>query len=293
MTNYHVVAAALKQNSTELKPSAKINVHFTSQKEGLSATVVGVDMSYDLALLRLDHPDNAPDNAVPIPLADSGSVEVGEKAIAIGNPFALESTVTQGIVSAVNRRQAAEVSGVPINYVQTDAAVNPGSSGGPLLNSKGQAIGINDEILAPNGTFAGVGFAIPSSLVKQRLQALKSGGTYKKAQIGVAMASIADYPPRVRKVLDLPDHGVMVVAVAKDGPADKAGLEPAQYTVGGAGQRWPAGGDVILQANGKEIKTGEDIQNIVYSLHANDKVHLKVLSDGQKEEVTLKLAVLK
>lgn len=293
MTNYHVVAAALKKNSTELKPSATINVHFSDDSKGLAATVVGVDMSYDLALLRLDHPADRPDNAIPIPLADSDSVQVGEKAIAIGNPFALESTVTQGIVSAVNRRQAAEVSGVPINYVQTDAAVNPGSSGGPLLNSRGQAIGVNDEILAPNGTFAGVGFAIPSSLVKQRLSELKSGGLYKKAQIGVAMANLADYPPKVRKVLGVPDYGVMVAAVAKGGPADKAGLQPAQYTVNGAGHRWPAGGDVILKADGKKIKTGEDLQNIVYSLHANDKVHLKVLSDGEKEDVTLKLAILK
>src|SRR5699024_2970426 len=179
-----------KSGTAELKDNAKMTVQFAGSSANLPVTVVGVNQSYDLALLQLEDPDKLPEGAIPMPLADSSDVEVGQKAIAIGNPFGLESTVTQGIVSAINRRQPALVSGVPLPYSQTDAPINPGNSGGPLVNSKGQVIGINDEILAPNGTFVGVGFAIPSNLLKKNLDELKGGGFIKKAQLGIRIISI-------------------------------------------------------------------------------------------------------
>ncbi|MCO6440113.1 MAG: trypsin-like peptidase domain-containing protein [Nitrococcus mobilis] len=293
VTNYHVVAQALRSGSTKLKPNATITVNFRGQDRNLPVEVVGADQSYDLALLQLKHPKDRPADAIPIPLADSDKIMVGEKAIAIGNPFTLESTVTEGIVSAVNRRQAAQVSGVPIDFIQTDAAINPGNSGGPLLNSRGEVIGVNDEILAPNGTFVGVGLAIPSNLVQARLGDLQHGGLVKKAQIGIQIMSMADYPEKVRKFLNLPNQGVMVVAVAEDSPADKANLQPAQYAVTGSGQRWPVGGDIIVEVNGKTIESAEELQNIVYSKHAGDTLELTLLHDQETRTVRVKLAVLK
>lgn len=293
VTNYHVLAQALQSGSTALKSSATITVNFMGQDKDLPVKVVGADQSYDLALLELQNPQDRPANAIPIPLADSDKIAVGEKAIAIGNPFTLESTVTEGIVSAVNRRQAAEISGVPINFIQTDAAINPGNSGGPLLNSRGQVIGINDEILAPNGTFVGVGLAIPSNLLQARLGQLQHGGLVKKAQIGIQIMSMADYPEKVRTFLNLPDHGVMVVAVAKGSPADKANLDPAQYSVNGDGQQWPVGGDIIIAVDGKAIDSAEKLQDIVYSKHAGDTLELTLLHNHEKRTTQVKLAVLK
>ncbi|MDN5870280.1 MAG: trypsin-like peptidase domain-containing protein [Nitrococcus sp.] len=292
VTNYHVVAEALQSGSTKLKPSASITVTFMGKEKDLPVKVVGADQSYDLALLQLEQPEERPANAIPIPLADSEDVKVGEKTIAIGNPFRLNSTVTQGIVSAVNRREEAAVSGVPIDFIQTDAAINPGNSGGPLLNSRGQVIGVNDQILAPHGTFVGIGLAIPSNLLKARMDELRQGGLVKKARIGIQIMSLSEYPERMRSFLKLPDHGVMVVAVAENSPAAKAKLQPAQYAVTGDGRQWPVGGDIIIAVNGKPIADAEQLQELVYSKDAGDTLELTVLHDNEKRTVGLELAVV-
>ncbi|WP_199678638.1 S1C family serine protease [Salinisphaera sp. LB1] len=292
LTNYHVVAAALHGMSTKLADGASVTIKFPGKNSG-PAKVVGVDQSHDLALLQLKNPDQLPSDAKPIPLADSDNIKVGETAIAIGNPFLLQSTVTQGIVSAVNRKQAAAVSGIPIEYIQTDAAINPGNSGGPLLNSQGQVIGINDEILAPHGTFIGVGFAIPSNLVKQNLSALKAGKFIKKAMMGVAIIPLDKYPKDARQQLNLPDHGAMVAKVKPGSPADKAGLQGAQYTMNVAGHKLPVGGDIIIKANGHTIDNAQTLQKIVLSKSAGAHIKLVILHHGKKKTVTVTLAVLK
>lgn len=292
LTNYHVVSDALKGNTTQLTDNASITVQFPGGNP-LPVKVVGVDQSYDLALLQLQQPKQLPPDAKAIPLADSDKVQVGEKAIAIGNPFTLQSTVTQGIVSAVNREQAAKVSGVPIPYIQTDAAINPGNSGGPLLNSRGQVIGVNDEILAPNGTFIGVGFAIPSNLVRETLPRLKAGGFIKKAMIGILVEALSHYPKVVRDELHLPDHGLMIVKVKPHSPGAKAGLSGAQFTVTAEGTQWPTGGDIILEANGKKLTSGRTLQKIVFGKSAGATVSLVILHNGQKKTVKVTLAVLK
>jgi len=292
LTNYHVVSDALKGNSTRIGDNATITVQFPGGN-ALPVKVVGVDQSYDLALLQLKDPGKLPSSAKPIPLADSDHVQVGEKAIAIGNPFTLQSTVTEGIVSAVNREQAAKVSGVPIPYIQTDAAINPGNSGGPLLNSQGQVIGVNDEILAPNGTFIGVGLAIPSNLVRETLPRLKAGGFIKKAMIGILVEALSHYPKAVRRELHLPDHGLMIVKVKKHSPGAKAGLQGAQFTVNAGGTQWPAGGDIILKADGQKLASGRTLQKIVFGKSAGATVSLVILHNGEKKTVNVKLAVLK
>ncbi len=292
LTNYHVVAGALRNDTTHLVKNASITVQFPGGK-ALPVKVVGVDQSYDLALLQLKHASDLPKGTKPIPLADSSKVQVGEKAIAIGNPFLLQSTVTQGIVSAVNRRQAAKASGVPIPYIQTDAAINPGNSGGPLMNSSGQVIGVNDEILAPNGTFIGVGLAIPSNLVKQNLDRMKAGGFIKKAMIGIMVVALKHYPKPIRQELGLPGHGLMVVKVKPHSPGAKAGLKGAQFTANAGGRQWPAGGDILLSANGHKLDSGSELQSVVFGDKAGDVVTLKVLHKGHTRTVHVKLAVLK
>jgi len=291
LTDYHVVASALKNDSVELKNSAKLSVQFNGGKK-LPATVVGVDQSYDLALLKLKNPEQLPATAQPLELANSDEVKVGQKVIAIGNPFLLQSTVTQGIVSAINREQAAKVSGVPIEYIQTDAAINPGSSGGPLLNSQGEVIGVSDEILAPHGGFIGVGLAIPSNLVRDNLAKLEKGGVLKKAMIGIAIVALSDYPEDIRQQLHLPDHGLMIARVKDGSPGDKAGLHGAQFTIDEGGRPWPAGGDIILKADGKTLQSGRDIQDIVFEKTAGTEIRLLVENKGEKRHVTVTLQVL-
>lgn len=292
ITNYHVVRAALAGNRAKFASGAKVTVKFPGSKKSLPVKVIGVDQSYDLALLQVVNSKDVPSNVKPIPLGDSDKVEVGQKAIAIGNPFGLQSTVTQGIVSAINRRQEALVSGVPISYIQTDAAINPGNSGGPLISSAGKVIGINDEILAPNGTFIGVGFAIPSNLLREHLDQLKQGGFIKKAQMGVTVMSLSDYPATVRDSLNLPDYGVMIVQVAPGGPADKAGLKGAQFSAAVGGQQWPAGGDVILQVDGHKLQDANQLQSLVFSEKAGQTVTLEVLRKGKKRTIKVRLEVL-
>lgn len=291
LTDYHVVANALKKDSTQLKNSAELSVQF-SGGDKLPAEVVGVDQSYDLALLKLKNPEQLPAKAHALTLANSDHVKVGQKAIAIGNPFLLQATVTQGVVSAINREQAAKVSGVPIEYIQTDAAINPGSSGGPLLNSQGEVIGVSDEILAPHGGFIGVGLAIPSNLVHANLSKLEQGGVMKKAMIGIAIVALADYPEDIRQQLHLPDHGLMIARVKEDSPGDKAGLHGARFTIDEGGRPWPAGGDIILKADGKVLDSGRELQEIVFGKPVGYKMHLQVERKGRKRQVTVKLAVL-
>lgn len=293
ITNYHVVRSALKGNSTKIADNAKITVRFPGATENLPVKVTGVNESYDLALLTVIDRNKIPKSVRPLPLGNSDHVLVGEKAIAIGNPFGLESTVTQGIVSAINRRQAALVSGVPIAYIQTDAPINPGNSGGPLLNSRGQVIGINDEILAPNGTFIGVGFAIPSNVLRSHLKALRHGGFIRNPEMGVEVISLDQYPKSIADQFHLPDHGVMVVAVLPGSPAAKAGLRGAQFTINLNGQRLPAGGDIIVAVDGKPLKDATQLQNKVFSMQPGQTVKLTILRDGRTMHVRVRVEIPK
>ncbi|MCS4504447.1 trypsin-like peptidase domain-containing protein [Arhodomonas aquaeolei] len=292
VTNFHVVSEALEPGKVTLRQGATITVRFPGDELDRPVTVLGADQSYDLALLRLQDPESRPANAIAIPVGDSDTVEVGQKAIAIGNPFGLQSTVTSGIVSAVNRRAPSAGSGIPIDFVQTDAAVNPGNSGGPLLDSSGRLIGVNDAILAPNGTFVGVGLAIPSNLLKIRLADLQAGGYLAKAQLGVQVLDMAAYPAEVRTLLKLPENGVMIVSVAENGPAESAGLHGAEYTLTASGQQWPAGGDIVIEADGTRIASGGDLQDVGLATKKDQTVRLVYLRDGQRRQATVRPDIL-
>ncbi|MFO8152135.1 MAG: trypsin-like peptidase domain-containing protein [Thioalkalivibrio sp.] len=305
ITNFHVVAMALGETTdevVELAPDASLMVSFLdSPDEEHEVRVLGANPDVDLALLELLEPDRAP-VVPPIALADSDRVEVGQKAIAIGNPFGLHSTVTAGIISAVEREQPG-VAGIEIPYIQTDAAINPGNSGGPLLNSAAQVIGINNTILAPAGAFAGIGLAVPSNLVAETMGELRAGGLSgfaaaaaqlpDRPRLGLQISlRVQDYPEPLREQLGLPDHGVVVTGVSSGGPADQAGIRGPEAIVLVDEQPFPVGMDVITAAEGEPVRRAIDLQRVVLEREEGDVVTVTVWRDGSERSFEIELEVV-
>ena len=300
MTNYHVVEGALRENSAQLRAGATLTVTFTGSTDKLPVRVVGVNPSYDLALLELVHKNDLPRGVRPIAVADSDALEVGQKVIAIGNPFGLESSVTTGIVSGMGR-DFTSVGQFDFPVIQTDAAINPGNSGGPLLNSKGELVGINTAIVPNVGVNGqagslGIGFAIPSNQVTQNLAALEKGGftdVYSsKPRMGVQVADVSGYPEGVRASLGLPAEGEMVLAVEPGSPAARAGLQGGQFTVNVGGEALPAGGDVIVSVDGQKVTESQNLQNLIFAKKAGDTVELGIVRGGEQRTVAVRLAVV-
>ena len=228
-TNFHVIEGALQENSLERAEGSEVTVVFPGSDEEYPATIVGANALYDLALLQLENPEDLPETALPLALADSSALRAGQKTIAIGNPFGLESTVTTGIVSATNRRTPfPSIGGINVPMVQTDAAINPGNSGGPLLNSRGEVIGINTAII-PSGNgitkergSLGIGFAMPSNVLAQNLEALRNGeyvgNLLSRPRIGLNITTRDEaFDDEQVQQYNLPE-GVVVVRVAPDRP---------------------------------------------------------------------------
>lgn len=254
--------------------------------------VVGTDPDSDLAVLQVER---VPEGVQPLPLGDSSQVRVGQRAIAIGNPFSLNTTLTVGVVSARGRtvanREAAGGGFYSIaDVIQTDAAINPGNSGGPLFNSRGEVIGVNTAIRSESGVFEGVGFAIPSNTVRKVVKALIETGRYEHPFLGISFFS---YPVTaiVARELKLPvDHGVFVVDVVDGGPADRAGLRASDKTVTINGIEYPAESDIVLKIDDREVYRSDDIIDyLATSTEVGQKVTLTILRDGQQQtlEVTL------
>ena len=194
---------------------------FSGSEDKFPVKVIGANASYDLALLELENSRNLPTNIVPIPIANSDEIKVGQKVIAIGNPFGLESTVTTGIVSAVGR-DVPSIGRLNVPMIQTDAAINPGNSGGPLLDSNGELLGINTAIIPSSGLsgqrgFLGIGFAVPSKRLSDNLDNLLSGGYSDvfstRPRIGISIMDVRVYPKGVRESLKLPENGVVITGV--------------------------------------------------------------------------------
>ena len=303
ITNYHVVRNALQEGSVNLTEGSSVTVTFPSNDEEYPARVVGANALYDLALLELEDPANLPSDAAPIAISDSDSLEVGQKTIAIGNPFGLEFTVTTGVVSAVSRN-APSVGDVNVPYVQTDAAINPGNSGGPLLDSDGQLIGINTQILSSGNGFTGtpgnigIGFAVPSNLLQQNLAQLEEGGFVdlnSRARLGIQITAISNLPEQVRNNLNLPEEGVIVQSVQPGSAAAQAGLQgsdTAGFEVMVNGQPVAVGGDIITAVNGTPVEDAAQLQDEVLSQQEGDTVTLTILRDGQEQQVDVTLAVV-
>ena len=253
LTNNHVVENA-----------EKIVVRLADERE-FEAKVIGKDSKTDIAVIKIDAKGNFP---VP-PLGDSDQLEVGEWVMAIGNPFGLDSTVTAGIVSAKGRHIGA---GPYDNFIQTDASINPGNSGGPLINLRGEVVGINTAIFSQSGGNIGIGFATPINLAREVLLQLKSKGKVTRGWLGVVIQKVT---PEIAESFGLDKaRGGLVAEVAKDGPAERAGVKV---------------GDVIVEFDGKDIKESNDLPIIVARTSVDKKVRMKVFRD--KKEVTLTAAV--
>jgi serine protease Do len=299
LTNYHVVLPALERGSTRLAEGARVQVRFAMFEKPIPARVIGANALYDLALLELEAESvpQAVRELAPLELGRSAGLIVGQKTIAIGNPFGFASTVTTGIVSGIGRSLPG-LGQVDIPLVQTDAAINPGSSGGPLLDSSGRVIGINSAIvpglLAESAGFVGLGFAVPVDLVRETLPALVAGeltDVTTRARLGIAGMGVDAYPEAVRESMDLPETGVAVAAVEPNSPAADAGLRGAQFEVMAEGISLPGGMDVIVAIDGEDIVSPNALQQVVFEHEEGDVITLVVFRDGERREVELKLRV--
>jgi serine protease Do len=302
VTNYHVVREALETASVDLREGASLQVTFPGPDERLDVRVVGANPDVDLALLELVDPEGAPD-VRPIPVTE-GPVRVGQKAIAIGNPFGLSNTVTTGIVSAIGR-ELPSIGRIEVPMIQTDAAINPGNSGGPLLSSRGELLGINTAIVPGIGLDGragnlGIGFAVPASLLADNLAALEGGGLTGLAaaaadptrpRLGVTVLPVSSYPEDLRESLDLPEEGLVITSIADGSAADDAGLSGPTFSAQVNGNAYPAGGDVVVSADGQPVPRAEDLQRVVFEKSEGDVVELEVWRNGRTRTVEVTLTV--
>jgi len=275
VTNYHVVENA-----------ETIEVSF-GEEVVMPAEIVGVDPPNDLAVLRVER---LPEGVEPIPLGSSKDLQVGQTAIAIGNPFGqFERTLTTGVISALNRTLEVERGRVLRRVIQTDAAINRGNSGGPLLDSRGRLIGINTAIYSPTGTSAGVGFAIPVDTAKRVVPELIAHGRYPHPWLGALGYNIT---PALAKALDLPvERGLLVAKLYRDSPAVKAGLRGATQEVILGNRRIYTGGDIITAIDGQPLRTWEDLDAYLeLETRVGQRVKLSIWRGSKQLTLTAELA---
>ena len=276
VTNAHVVGEA-----------KSVSVKFSDSKVA-TAKVAGTDPSTDLALLLVD-PDGLDLHALK--LGSSKDVEVGDPALAIGNPFGLERTLTTGVISAVQRQIPSLQAGFSIGDVlQTDAAINPGNSGGPLLDARGRVIGVNAQIrTAPTDTGianTGIGFAVPVDTLKEVIPRLRKDGSIDRAFLGVGTRTVDDS----LDALDLPvDDGALVQRVELGSPAEKAGIRAGKTRREIGGEAVVAGGDIITEVDGKRVRTNADVAQIIGRKRPGDKVKVTIVRGDKPRTVTVTL----
>ena len=227
----------------------------------------------------------------PIPLGTSKGLQVGQKVLAIGNPYGLERTLTTGIISSLGRSIQAENQRIIEDIIQTDAAINPGNSGGPLLNSQGQIIGINTAILSPaNSGSIGIGFAIPADTVRRITADLLTTGYVRHPWLGIASTiNIADFPGLANSLRLSTDRGLMIVDTYQNSPASRAGLRGATDEVRIGRRRLPVGGDVILEFQGKTVNSVQELASETDKYKTGDKITLTVLRGNRKIDVPITL----
>ncbi len=284
VTNYHVVAG-----------DDDISITFIDGTV-YRTRLVGTDQYSDLAVLHVE--DDVPtDKLKPLPLGNSSSLRVGQEVVAIGNPFGLSGSMTEGIVSGLNRlipvyqdpfsNVAAPAFSIP-DVIQTDAAINPGNSGGPLLDMEGEVIGINSAIFSTTGGFAGIGFAIPSDTIAQVVPSLIATGSYQHPWLGV---SGIDMTPEIAEAIGLGEpRGFLVIEAAPGGPADSAGVQGGDTPAQLDGREIPLGGDVILAINDKDIRKIDDVLGYLQqATKVGETVTLTVWRDGQIIQIDVTL----
>ncbi|MCD6503912.1 trypsin-like peptidase domain-containing protein [Candidatus Bathyarchaeota archaeon] len=273
ITNNHVVESG-----------GKITVRFIDGTT-VNAGLVGRDPYSDLAVIKVDVSE---EKLCPLPLGNSSKLVVGEPVYAVGNPFGLSCSITEGIVSQLGRQLKTKGGYLIVDVIQTDAAINPGNSGGPLLNRFGEVVGVNTAIYSYTGTFSGVGFAIPSNLVRKVVPSLIEKGYYEHPWIGVAGL---DVTPEIAKLMGLKEpKGFLVTSVMKGSPAEEAGLRGGNQAVVIEGEEVVIGGDVIIGIDGREIRGINDILIYIERYkNVGDNVTLTIIREGRETEVPLTL----
>ncbi|HEY1904006.1 MAG TPA: trypsin-like peptidase domain-containing protein [Terracidiphilus sp.] len=269
LTNFHVVEGANRGIEVML-----------SNKRRYTAKVVGTDRVHDLALLQIDAP-----NLQPVTLADSSGLAVGQKVYAIGNPFGLSGTMTRGIISSIRSIRGSEGALIE-DAIQTDAAINPGNSGGPLLNSRGEVIGIN-TMIASNGAdqSSGIGFAIPINTAKAVLADLTRYGRVKRPSLGIVSYAIG---PDLASQMGLStDYGVLIQKVIPGGAADRAGLRGGNEQAYVGNTPIMLGGDLIVAIDGQQVSDPQDINALMDKHQAGDTISVTIFRG--KRQITLKL----
>jgi serine protease Do len=259
LTNYHVVADV-----------DKLNVRLADQRR-FDAEIVGTDPRSDVAIIKIK--GHVPDDLPTVDLGDSDALQVGDLVIAVGAPFGLTQTVTQGIISATGRQDVG-VSDYE-DFLQTDAPINPGNSGGPLVNMRGQVIGINSAIATSVGQFAGVGFAIPINMVKTMLPTLIKGGKITRGMLGIV---IQDVNEDLAKQFHLPEaKGALVSQVRRNSPASEAGIKV---------------GDVVVGYDGKQVEDTRQLRNFVAATKPGSRATIEVIRNGKHETLTATIGTL-
>ena len=281
ITNNHVVSGA-----------NRITITF-SDNSSVEAKLVGSDAYSDLAVLKVDVDSS---RLIPVELADSSQVKVGQIAIAIGNPFGLQGTMTQGIISAVGRsissgqdstsQQTVGQYTIP-DVIQTDASINPGNSGGVLVDIEGKIMGVTAAIESTTGTNSGIGFVIPSSIVNKVIPQLISSVSYKYPWLGISGTTLT---PDLVKAMNLPTDqlGALVITIISGGPADKAGLHASDQQTTLNGQQYPIGGDVITAINSQTIKGFDEVISYLFNYtEAGQTVTLTILRQGKVQDIKI------
>jgi S1-C subfamily serine protease len=269
LTNFHVVRGA-----------TQLTVRLSDQKS-YKGTVLGTDSRNDLALIRIDAGHPLPS----LRLGDSDGLLVGQKVLAIGNPFALEGTLTTGVVSSLNRGIDSEDNRRMEGMIQTDAAINPGNSGGPLLDSHGSVIGINTAILGQ--TSIGIGFAMPINRAKEMLDEFQQRGHISRPTLGITTYYISG---DLAEMLELPHSGgLLIQRVERDSPAAEAGLRAPTQIVIVANYQIGVGGDLITAVEGQPVESKETLQRVMDRKHGGEMLNLTVWRNGRNARVNVKL----
>jgi S1-C subfamily serine protease len=268
LTNYHVIEGA-----------QKLSVSMGGKKD-YPAVVVGGDPDTDLAVIRLTEKPGG--QLTVVPLGDSDKLVVGQKVLAIGNPFGLDRTLTTGVISGLQRPIRARNNRLIEGAIQTDASINPGNSGGPLLDSHGRMIGINSQILSPSGSSAGVGFAVPVSIAKRVVPQILQNGRVRRPKLGISTRDVMS----LRNQIDLPvEDGVLIYQVARGGGAAAAGLRGVQQTEMGDVEL----GDIIVGIDNDKVSNSDDLFRVLDKHQIGDTVQVHIWRDGRRMSVPVRL----
>jgi serine protease Do len=295
VTNYHVIAGGTSEG--------KVQITFLDGST-YNARLIGGDPFSDLAVLKLEEENIPSHKLVPLPIGDSTTLRVGERVVAIGNPFGLSGSMTEGIVSGLGRmlpsaEQEEELEMIPSNptpsagflipdIIQTDAPINPGNSGGPLLNIRGEVIGINTAIFSTTGASAGIGFAIPSNTIKKVVPSLITKGDYQHPYLGIVGVDIT---PEIAEALGLTEtRGFLITDVSSGSPAQKAGIQGGGSLANVNGREIAMGGDVILKVDEHTVRKLDDVLTYLErEKKVGEAVQLTILRNGGTENINLTL----